>query len=123
MKVDRGLLAFGVLAVVIVVVVMSRNPGASTTAAPANVDVKAEMARNIADFPSISERVHHDPDGSLDIAWRDPVLFVAILSPVGADQLCRSIAAITNDGDTGKPLGVHGVTLIIGSAKVVDCLV
>jgi hypothetical protein len=116
---------FSTLLVLVVLMVTGCAARTGTPGPPSTSDaqIEAAMAQNIADFPSISAMVHHNPDGQPDIAVRDAILIVAVLVPQGplADQLCRSIAAITNNPNTAKPLGVRAITLIAGKDALANC--
>jgi hypothetical protein len=65
--------------------------------------------------------IRRNPDGSPDMAVTDGVLIVVTMNPDTAATLCRSVAAITNDPATSKPLGILSVAVISGGHKLADC--
>jgi hypothetical protein len=59
-------------------------------------------------------------NGTLDVAARDGVVFVAGVPPAMADAACRSIAAASFDEDA-RPLGILAVVMVYGEEGVAQC--
>lgn len=110
----------------IVLLVAGCGGTARSTPPRGDASIKAAMVANISEWRSSAwyGTLHFD-GAQPDIGVTDGVLIVAtLLDPTDtatANSVCRSIAAITNSGDTGLPLGVKGVVIISGSTKVADC--
>ncbi|HEY8869173.1 MAG TPA: hypothetical protein VIM30_07250 [Candidatus Limnocylindrales bacterium] len=106
----------------------SRTAGPVVPAAqgPSDTQLTATMIGNIK---ALSGSAWY---GSLHLNGTDPdvsvssgVLFVATLLPqddtTDGASICHSVAAITNDPDTAKPLGILSVVVISGGKKIADC--
>lgn len=79
------------------------------------------MVENLNALPGSTAAVNRDAAGIPDIAVTQAILIVATTDPASAASLCRAVAGMTNDPNTGKPLGVRQVTIIAGGKSVADC--
>ena len=107
---NRKITIAGVTGVLIIAVAIGGTkvaPTAPATPPASDASLQASMTRNITDsYGDASWR-----DELIDWTVKDSILIVAIypramtLAPV----ICGDIAAITNSGDTAKPLGIGAV--------------
>jgi hypothetical protein len=123
-----AVIALAILGLVVVGTVL-RKPAATIPAvAQGSSDsaLTAIMAGNLAEFRSSDWYGSlHLNAGAPDVAVRDGVLFVATILPAGdiatATTICHAAAALTNDPNTSRPLGIIGVVVISGGQKITDC--
>jgi hypothetical protein len=129
----KPLLIFLVGIVVVIGAVGAASRDKSITTQPATAPVANTDAHNTAEMKAAVMELGSDwpvagiSSGQPDVAASGSMLVVgSTLNPLGdyqakADQLCRNIAAATNDPDTGLPLGIRGVVVISGSTKLATC--
>lgn len=94
---------------------------AGSTPAMSDAAIQAAMVEALANFPESTAAIPRNAAGVPDIAYRDGVLFVATTSPGTAASLCRTVAGMTHNPDTGKPLGILAVVVIAGGDQLAKC--
>jgi hypothetical protein len=75
--------------------------------------IKSLIIRNIKGDPDAISAIPLDVTRAPNIMVRDGVLMVATTDPASAASLCRTISAMTNSPDTGAPLGITEIVIIV----------
>jgi hypothetical protein len=102
-----------------------RSPATTPpVAAPAGLSdgaLETMMVETLNNVRDSTAAIPRDGSGSPDIAVRGGVLFVATNDPSAAAELCRTVAGMMHDPDTGAALPISAVAVIQGNDKLADC--
>lgn len=90
-------------------------PVSSTpTAQPlSNSAIKSLIIVNIKSDPHVASAIPLDATHAPNILVRDGVLMVATNDRASAASLCNALAGMTNSPDTGEPLGITEIVIIV----------
>jgi hypothetical protein len=117
---DRLLVAMAlVLALVVSACDLLRPSGPTPGATSSTVEILSDSAIqsliivNIKGDPNATAAIPLDATRAPDILVHDGVLTVATTDPASAASLCRTVAGMTNSPDTGAPLGITEVVIIV----------
>ncbi len=101
----------------------SPAPPPATNSPTSDATLLAKILHNLRGSPADSEIPIAEPANHRDIAVQDGVLIVGTVYPDTAARLCQMVAGMTNDAETGRPLGITRILITyLGRTVVAACL-
>ena len=101
----------------------SPAPPPATDSPTSDATLLAKMLHNLSGSPADSEIPFVQPANHRDVAVYEGVLIVGTVYPDTAARLCQMVAGMTNDADTGRPLGITRILITYeGRTVVAACL-